>query len=90
MYSIALEAYPAPIKWTPAFFPGGKGLWRDVDHSSPSIAGLGISGAVPLLPLYILEESKGTNLPLRLLVGFERGVGPDCQDLSVTDVVRVL
>jgi hypothetical protein len=49
-----------------------------------------MSGVIPLLPLYILKVYKGTNLPVRLLVGFERGMGPEFQDLSSTDVVGVL
>ena len=54
------------------------------------LPGLGMSGAVPLLSLHVLNVYKGTNLPVRLLAGFEHGIGPDFQDFSATDVVPVL
>jgi len=44
-----------------------------------------MSGALPLLPLYVFKVCKGTNLPVRLLVGFEHGIGPAFRELLGED-----
>jgi hypothetical protein len=49
------------------------------------LLGLGMSGAIPLLPLYVFKVCKGTNLPAGLLVGFGHGMAPEFQDPSATE-----
>jgi hypothetical protein len=44
-------------------FPGLKWQVREVDHSLPSSAELRMSGAMPLLPLYVFMSWTGTTSP---------------------------
>ena len=54
------------IEWIPCFFfRGVKRPWLEVNHSPPSIVPrLGMSGDIPLLPLYAFMECVGRTLPL--------------------------
>lgn len=70
-----LSPKPSDYLWCPSSllfnvfvgpFPGVKQLWHEVKHSRPPSVELGISGAVPLLPLCAFIACTGTSLSFTL------------------------
>ena len=52
-----------PIQWVWVFFPGGRAVWRNVNHSPASSAEVRMSGAVPLFHLHAFMEWTWKTLP---------------------------
>ena len=54
-------------------FPVVKRPGRDIDHSSPSRAGLRVTGTVPVLPLYSFVAWTDTTAPLPVQLDWKSG-----------------